>query len=130
MKKNLAAMLLAIFCVALAPFATADAALSCVETTLPLSVANNTGNAIAAIYIAKTTTGAWSENLISDGIIKNGETIDVYIERGVVFILWDMKIIDTSLGETVIERLPLTDIYELELLPNAETNYYVIKSGT
>lgn len=130
MKRNLAAMLLAIFCMAIFPFATADAALSCAETTLPLKVANNTGNAIVAIYIARTETGAWSENLISDGIIKDGETIDTYIERGGVFLLWDMKIVDTSLGETVIERLPLTDIYELELLPDAKTNYYVIKTGT
>lgn len=130
MKRFLAAMLLAIFCAALPPLAITDAADSCVETTLPLKVANNTGNDVAAIYIAKTATATWSQNLIPAGIIRDGKAVDVQVERGGVFFLWDMKVIDTSLGETVIERLPLADIYDLELLPDAETNYYVIKTGT
>lgn len=131
MKKILAAVFLAILlCAVFSPFTTVNAASSCVETALPLKVANNTGNSIAAIYIAKTATGVWSKNLIPAGFIRDGEAADVQIERGGVFFLWDMKVIDASLGETVIERLPLTDIYDLELLPNAKTNYYVIKAGT
>lgn len=130
MKKILAIVLLAIVCTTNPTFATANTASSCVETTLPLKVANNTGNAIAAIYIAKTATSAWSENIIPDEIIRDGEAIDVQVERGGVFYLWDMRVIDSGLDETVIERLPLSDIYELELLPDAKANYYVIKGGT
>lgn len=130
MKTILAAILLVIFSTTLSPFATANAAASSIETTLPLKTVNHTGNAIAAIYIAKTATGVWSENLIPAGIIRDGEAVDLQVERGGVFFLWDMKITDVNLSETVIERLPLSDIYDLELLPHAETNYYVIKSGT
>lgn len=128
MIKTLAAVLLVVLCMTAPSFA--DAAFSCVETTLPFKVVNNTGNDIAAIYIARTATGAWSENIIPAGIIRDGEAVDVQVARGGVFYLWDMKVIDAGLGETVIERLPLSDIYDLELLPDAKTNYYVIKAGT
>lgn len=94
-----------------------------------LNVTNRTGADIFAVYIAKTGTEQWSENLLA-ARLKNREVAALPFKRDGVCYIWDMKIIDKNFGETIIEKLSLSDIYDIKLLPNGITEYDVIKRTT
>lgn len=97
------------------------------EECTAVNVINRSGADIFAIYIARAGTEQWSKELLPAPVLRNGSAAALSFERGGVSYLWDMKIIDDKFEETIIERLNLFDIYDIELLPNGETKYDIIK---
>jgi len=95
-----------------------------------LNVANETKTAIAAICLSRAGTGEWSENLIPSDFLKHGETAALPFNRNCIDRYWDIKIIDVGLRETIFEKLPLSDIYEIEIFPDGQIKYEEIKRTT
>jgi len=95
-----------------------------------LGIANETKATIAAICLSRTGTGEWSENLIPSDFLKHGETAALPFNRGCIDRYWDIKIIDVGLRETIFEKLPLPDIYEIEIFPDGQIKYEEIKRTT
>jgi hypothetical protein len=96
---------------------------------LPLEFRNDSGAEITSIFISQTGRDAWSEDLLKDIPLKNGEKRDLYIGRDNILGLADIKVIYSSGKERVWKKLPILEIFEITHRNDGEPAYERIKLG-
>jgi hypothetical protein len=94
-----------------------------------IEITNRTGQTIKAIYIARTATYEWTENLLEKSIA-DGDKGSVPFDRKVIFNLWDIKAEFADGSEKIWRRLYMPYIYEMTLKPEGEPEYVEIKNST
>ena len=99
------------------------------ENGIPLEFRNKSGAEIKEIFISETARNAWSENLLKDTPLKNGEDTSLYIRRENILGLTDIKIIYSSGTERIWKKLPILEIFEITHKNNGEPAYERIKLG-
>ncbi len=80
---------------------------------LPLEFINSSGSDIKEIFISETGRNIWSENLLKDTPLKNGENAGLDIRRESILGLTDIKIIYSSGKERIWKKLPILEIFEI-----------------
>ena len=99
------------------------------ENGIPLEFRNNSGAEIKEIFISETARNAWSQNLLKDTPLKNGEDTSLYIRRENILGLTDIKMIYSSGKERIWKKLPILEIFEITHKNNGEPAYERIKLG-
>ncbi len=99
------------------------------EKGIPLQFKNSSGTEIREILISETGRNDWSENLLKDTPLKNGEEISLYIGRENILGLSDLKIIYSQGKERIWKKLPILEIFEITHKNNGEPAYERIKLG-
>ena len=99
------------------------------ENGIPLEFRNKSGAEIKEIFISETARNAWSENLLKDTPLKNGEDTSLYIRRENILGLTDIKIIYSSGREKIWKKLPILEIFEITDKKDGEPGYERIKLG-
>lgn len=96
---------------------------------LSLEFINSSGSDIKEIFISETGRNIWSENLLKDTPLKNGENAGLDIKRESILGLTDIKIIYSSGKERIWKKLPILEIFEITNKKNGEPCYERIKPG-
>lgn len=96
---------------------------------IPLGFFNNSGSEINGIFLSETGRNIWSENLLKDTPLKNGENAGLDIKRESILGLTDIKIIYSSGKERIWKKLPILEIFEITNKKNGEPGYERIKPG-
>lgn len=77
-------------------------------------IVNKTGKTISGIYVSKTSTTDWEENLLEKDTLKNGETFDVSFEKE-KSCKWDMLIVHSNGDKAVFAEMNLCEISKVTL---------------
>ncbi len=96
---------------------------------IPLGFVNSSGSEIKAIFLSQSGRDVWSQNLLKDGPLKNGEQVDLDIKRESILGLSDIKIIYSSGEEKLWKKLPILEIFEITNKKDGEPGYERIKLG-
>ncbi len=99
------------------------------ETGIPLEFKNSSGSVIYAIFISETGRNIWSENLLKDKALNDGENASLDIRRKNILGLTDIKIIYSSGKEKIWKKLPILEIFEITDKKDGEPGYERIKLG-
>ncbi|MCK9341036.1 MAG: hypothetical protein M0P37_04735 [Synergistaceae bacterium] len=99
------------------------------ETGIPLEFKNSSGSVIYAIFISETGRNIWSENLLKDKALNDGENASLDIRRKNILGLTDIKIIYSSGKEKIWKKLPILEIFEITDKKDWEPVYERIKLG-
>ena len=99
------------------------------ETGIPLEFKNSSGSVIYAIFISETGRNIWSENLLKDKALNDGENANLDIRRKNILGLTDIKIIYSSGKEKIWKKLPILEIFEITDKKDGEPVYERIKLG-
>ena len=99
------------------------------ETGIPLEFKNSSGSVIYAIFISETGRNIWSENLLKDKALNDGENASLDIRRKNILGLTDIKIIYSSGKEKIWKKLPILEIFEITDKKDGEPVYERIKLG-
>lgn len=99
------------------------------ETGIPLEFKNSSGSVINAIFISETGRNIWSENLLKDKALNDGENASLDIRRKNILGLTDIKIIYSSGKEKIWKKLPILEIFEITDKKDGEPGYERIKLG-
>ena len=99
------------------------------EKGIPLEFINSSGSEINGIFLSETGRNIWSENLLKDTSLKNGENAGLDIKRESILGLTDIKIIYSSGKERIWKKLPILEIFEITNKKNGEPGYERIKPG-
>ena len=99
------------------------------ETGIPLEFKNSSGSVIYAIFISETGRNIWSENLLKDKALNDGENASLDIRRKNILGLTDIKIIYSSGKEKIWKKLPILEIFEITDKNDGEPVYERIKLG-
>jgi len=99
------------------------------ETGIPLEFKNSSGSVIYAIFISETGRKIWSENLLKDKALNDGENASLDIRRKNILGLTDIKIIYSSGKEKIWKKLPILEIFEITDKKDGEPGYERIKLG-
>lgn len=99
------------------------------EEGIPLKFINDSGTGVKGIFISETGRNEWSVNLLSEDLLKNKESTDIYIKREDILGLTDIKIIYQSDKERIWKKLPILEIFEITHKRNGEPSYDQIKLG-
>lgn len=99
------------------------------ETGIPLEFKNSSGSVINAIFISETGRNIWSENLLKDKALNDGENASLDIRRKNILGLTDIKIIYSSGKEKIWKKLPILEIFEITDKKDGEPVYERIKLG-
>lgn len=97
--------------------------------TFSLEFINYSGSEIKGIFISETGRDIWSENLLDDSPLKNGDRASLDINRENRIGLADIKIIYSSGKEKFWEKLPILEIFEITDKKDGEPGYERIKLG-
>lgn len=100
------------------------------EKGIPLKFINNSGTEIKGVFISDTGRNSWSENLLRDTPIKDGDNRSIDIKRGNILGLTDIKIIYFSGKERIWEKLPILEIFEITHNKDGGPDFERIKLGT
>ncbi len=84
---------------------------------------------IYAIFISETGRNIWSENLLKDKALNDGENASLDIRRKNILGLTDIKIIYSSGKEKIWKKLPILEIFEITDKKDGEPVYERIKLG-
>ena len=88
---------------------------------LDFELVNKTGFDIKAVYIAPNNQEDWEENIL-EGVLDNGETLEVSFEGAHTIKKWDVKVIWTDNDTAYWRGYDLTKLSKLTLFYNVETN--------
>ncbi|MDY9921225.1 MAG: hypothetical protein U2P59_05325 [Synergistota bacterium] len=99
------------------------------EKGIPLEFINSSGSVINAIFISETGRNIWSENLLKDTALNDGEDASLDIRRKSILGLTDIKIIYSSGKEKIWKKLPILEIFEITDKKGREPGYERIKLG-
>lgn len=99
------------------------------EKVIPLEFINSSGSVINAIFISETGRNIWSENLLKDTALNDGEGASLDIRRKSILGLTDIKIIYSSGKEKIWKKLPILEIFEITDKKGGEPGYERIKLG-
>jgi hypothetical protein len=99
------------------------------ESGIPLEFINRSGSEINAIFISETGRNIWSENLLKETPLKDGQDASLDIKRKSILGLTDMKIIYSSGKEKIWIKLPILEIFEITDKKEGEPLYERIKLG-
>lgn len=99
------------------------------EAGVPLEFINLSGSGIDAIFISETGRDIWSENLLKDTALNDGENASLDIRRKNILGLTDIKIIYSSGKEKIWKKLPILEIFEITDKKDGEPGYERIKLG-
>ena len=99
------------------------------EAGIPLEFKNSSGSVIYAIFISETGRNIWSENLLKDKALNDGENASLDIRRKNILGLTDIKIIYSSGKEKIWKKLPILEIFEITDKKDGEPVYERIKLG-
>ena len=99
------------------------------ETGIPLEFKNSSGSVIYAIFISETGRNIWSENLLKDKALNDGENASLDIRRKNILGLTDIKIIYSSGKEKIWKKLPILEIFEITDKKDGDPVYERIKLG-
>lgn len=99
------------------------------EKGIPLEFINSSGSEINAIFISETGRNIWSENLLKETPLKDGEDTSLDIRRKNILGLSDIKIIYSSGKERIWKKLPILEIFEITDKKDGEPGYERIKLG-
>lgn len=99
------------------------------ETGIPLEFINGSGSEINAIFISESGRNIWSENLLKETPLKDGEDSSLDIRRKNILGLSDIKIIYSSGREKIWKKLPILEIFEITDKKDGEPGYERIKLG-
>lgn len=96
---------------------------------LPLKFINDSGSDIEGIFISETGRDVWSENLLKETPLKDGENSSLDVKRDSILGLTDIKIIYSSGKESIWKKLPILEIFEITGKMDGEPVYERIKLG-
>lgn len=135
MKKISAIAALVLYIFALPAFADVcstvpPAAEQPVEKSLPLDFTNNYGSDIKYIFISDTGRDSWSGDLLKGNPLKKGGTTSLDINRNNILGLADLKIVYHSGKETIWQKLPILEIFEITHREDGKPDYERLKLGT
>lgn len=99
------------------------------ETGIPLEFINSSGSEINAIFISESGRNIWSENLLKETPLKDGEDTSLDIRRKNILGLSDIKIRYSSGREKIWKKLPILEIFEITDKKDGEPGYERIKLG-
>ncbi len=99
------------------------------EKGIPLEFINRSGSEIKGIFISETGRNLWSENLLRDTALNDGEDASRDIRRRNILGLTDIKIIYSSGKVKIWKKLPILEIFEITDKKDGEPGYERIKLG-
>ncbi|HAJ94379.1 MAG TPA: hypothetical protein DCM41_05735 [Synergistaceae bacterium] len=99
------------------------------EKGIPLEFINRSGSEIKGIFISETGRNLWSENLLRDTALNDGEDASLDIRRRNILGLTDIKIIYSSGKVKIWKKLPILEIFEITDKKDGEPGYERIKLG-
>ncbi len=77
--------------------AAAAAAMVFAETTLKITFENNTGYTIKELYVSPTSHDDWYDNLLVEGEVPTGKSVDIQIpEYDIEDLVFDLMAVDTE----------------------------------
>ena len=90
--------------------------LSAVAGQQDFTLVNDTGVEIHQIFISSAATDSWEEDLLGDdGVLPNGNEVEINFSPDEDAELWDVRIVDNEGTAIDWERLKLTEITKLTL---------------
>jgi len=99
------------------------------EKGIPLEFINRSGSEIKGIFISETGRNLWSENLLRDTALNDGEDASLDIRRRNILGLTDIKIIYSSGKVKIWKKLPILEIFEITDKKDGKPGYERIKLG-
>ena len=82
---------------------------------LDFKLINKTGVTIASIYIAPHESDDWGDDVLTEDVLRNGESIDLEFHPKAKAAEWDLRIEDKEGHSVEWESLDLTEINELTI---------------
>jgi len=87
--------------------ASDDSAADYIE--VPVTIQNNTGVEIAELYASGAGVETWGDNLISEGTLPDGSTIDTVFYVDANNLQWDLMMVDGSGNQVELYGLDFTN---------------------
>lgn len=116
MKNSMRLVRLAVFAILVGIASQAMAA-----PNLDFDLVNKTGFDIKAVFVAPNNQEDWEENIL-DGILENGETLEVSFSRGQTTTIWDIMVIWTDDDAAYWRGYNLSELSRLTLFYDIDTD--------
>ncbi len=84
------------------------------------ALVNNTGYQINEVYVGASTSSAWGSDLLGDGVLRNGQQLDISFNGGSNECRWDIRVVYDDGDQAEFMRVNLCRISKVTLFWNRQ----------